>query len=324
MNNKISSAFLFIFITSYFSIGCHSNTEDISKQIILKSPVSTMTSEEFAKKLAEKLSKYDSILAKDPAQIDRSKKEVEKDFIIQAVVKGFAQNEKITVSKEEVDQEINKMRSSFPDDYAFRQELSKQGVSYYQLQTDMNYHTLEKKVFKFLSSKIAKPTDEEIQKYYDSNKSKYQFKERIFLRQIVLSNESDADKIQNAIKEKKSFEKLAKNFSIAPEGKDKGGLVGWVEKGTLEIFDKAFELAVNIPSKTFESPYGFHIFLVEKKSPAGYQSLAEVKEKITRQLAEKKEQTLFSEWLDREVKQLHIFKDSKLIQVMSVETREKE
>lgn len=304
--------------------GCHSTQEDLSKKIVLKSDSVVMSSEEFAKKLAEKLSKYDAITAKDPAQIQRAKKDVEKEFIIQSIVKGYSDKQKVKIQKEEIDAEINKMRASFPDDYSFRQELSKQGISFYQLQNDMEYHVLEKKVLKHLTSKITLPKDEEINKYFEKNKSKYSFKEKIFLRQIVLANESDADKIQAALKEKKSFEKLAKIFSVAPEGKDKNGLVGWVEKGTLEIFDKAFELPMGIPSKTFESPYGFHIFLVEKKLPAGHQTINEVKSSILQHLLEMKEQEYFSAWLSDEVKKLHVFKDNKLIQAMSVETREKE
>lgn len=314
-----------LFLISYcailfFNNSCTQNKEILSQKIILKAEYTSLTAEEFAKILAEKLSTYDALSAKNPDQINRAKTDIEREFVIKAIVESWAKKQRIGIENKDLEFEINKIRESFPNDLAFRQELSRQGISFNDWQKKMEYLALEKKVFQKITDRIPEPTEHEIAKYYETHKNKYIHKEKLLLRQIVLANEASADKIQEALKTNKKFDSLASSFSIAPEAK-LGGLVGWVEKGTLEVFDKAFDLPLNTASATFSSPYGFHILRVESKIPAGHQTLNEVKNSIVRILKGQKEQALFKSWLDKEVRQIHVYKDHKMIQAMSVETR---
>ncbi len=316
---------IFFFISLIYLFGCTEKKESISQKVVLRVDDQTMTSGDFAKKLAARLSKYDALIAKESSQISQTKKSIEREFLVQSIIKKYAVEKKIAVEKSEIDLEINKMRSSFPDDYLFRQELSKQGVSLFQLQNDVALKILEGKVFKELSVNIKPPAESELIKYYNDHLDRYSFKEKINLKQIVLSSEAAADKIQTALKDRKSsFETLAQTFSIGPEGKDNGGALGWIEKGTLEVFDKAFSLPLNTPSQTFESPYGFHIFLVTAKVSAGQKPYIEVKSQIIRQFLEKSEQAIYNQWLSEQIKKLNYFKDTKLIDSLNVETRESE
>jgi parvulin-like peptidyl-prolyl isomerase len=91
----------------------------------------------------------------------------------------------------------------------------------------------------------------------------------------------------------------------------------------LEVFDKAFSIPLYKPSATFSSPYGFHIFRVENKLTAGTQKLSEVRESIELVLKGQKEQSLYKDWLNKEIKKIHVYKDHKMIQAMSIETRSK-
>jgi peptidyl-prolyl cis-trans isomerase C len=312
---------IIIFLNLIFlSISCTWNKENLSQKVVLKTEITSMTAEEFAKILAERLSIFDALSAKDINIINRVKSEIERDFIIRAIIEAWSNRENVTAEKIEIEREINKIRDSFPNDLGFRQELSKQGLSFNDWQKKMAYTALEKKVFQKITATLPNPTSEEINQYYEANKSKYNHKEKVLLRQIVVATEASADKIQEALKANKKLEDLAVSFSITPEAK-KGGLVGWVEKGMLDVFDKAFDLPLDTISATFPSPYGFHIFRVEGKIPAGHQSLNEVKNSILVTLKGQKEQALFKSWLDKEIRQIHVYKDHKMIQAMSVETR---
>lgn len=97
--------------------------------------------------------------------------------------------------------------------------------------------------------------------------------------------------------------------------------MGWVERGTLDVFDKAFTLAIGTPSEVIQSPYGFHIMLVQKKASGGITPLTMVRDSIKRELASQNDQVHFTTWLSQQVRSLHVFKDQKLIDTMSVETR---
>lgn len=304
----------------FVGFGCNWREKSVQRQLVVKVESNELNSKQFADELALKLSKYDALNAKDPKNVNRVKESIINDFLMSSILKLWAQKNNLKVSKDVLEEEIRLVRNGFPDDLTFREELSKQGISVSQWQQQVEERLLERLALQRIQSQVPEPTSEEISKFYESNKIRFMEAEKVYLQQIVLTEQGDADQIQAALKQKKSFESLAKQFSIAPEAKD-GGLVGWIERGTLEVFDKAFELPIGQPSLTIQSPYGFHILLVLKKTNAGPIPLPQVTEVIKRELKAKKEQTYFSSWLDQQVRSLHVYKDQQLINKMAVETR---
>ena len=140
------------------------------------------------------------------------------------------------------------------------------------------------------------------------------------LRQIVLEKDDDARRILEQLEKGASLAKLAKEFSIAPEGSN-GGDTGWLPKGTLDVFDQAFKMNVGARSKILKSPYGFHIYEVLKKEPEGRLNFSEAKDKIRAILKERREQATFSSWLEEQVRKSNVKKDEALIQAIKVTTR---
>lgn len=301
-------------------LGCTWKDHTLHQKVVLKVESQTMTSRQFADALATQLSRYDALTAKDPRNVKRVKSAIVDDFILTAILKNWAEKNGIQVDPTLVEKEAQRVREGFPDDFSFREELSRQGQSVVEWQRNIEVRLLEKKVFEKIQEGKSEPSFEEIKAFYEANKQKYKHPEKILLQQIVLSEQSDADQIQSALKDKKSFESLAKNFSIAPEGK-KGGVVGWVEKGTLDVFDQAFSLPVGVVSATLQSPYGFHILKVQKKMPGGVASLESVYDAIKRELRAQKDQAYFSAWLDQQIRSVHVFKDQVFIDALRVETR---
>jgi peptidyl-prolyl cis-trans isomerase C len=299
--------------------GCFWKSSDESKTVVLSLDKSQMTAKEFALKLAKRMSQFDALAAKDNQNLSKAKDEIIKDFIIRGVTVKWANEQGLIISDSEKKSEFEKVRGTFPNDLEFRRALAEEEISLDQWKQGIEYRLLEQAVFKKITEKVMVPNPEEIQSYYNSNKEQFKIKERIFLRQIVLTQNSDAEKIADALK-KQAFEKLAIQFSIAPEAKS-GGLVGWVEKGTLEVFDKAFSQALNVIGPIEQSPYGFHIMRVEKKERPGQRPLSEVKNLIISIIKAKKEQALFSAWLDSQLRNTKIMKNNSVIRAMVVETR---
>src|SRR5690606_7733628 len=123
---------------------------------------------------------------------------------------------------------------------------------------------LQKKVFQNLATKTQPPTEEELRSYYNTNKETFKRKAQVRIRQIVFDNEDAANRLYHSLSPSMNFADLAKQYSVAPEAKD-GGDVGWIEKGTLDVFDKAFNMRVGQRSGVLKSPYGYHIFEVTGK-----------------------------------------------------------
>jgi peptidyl-prolyl cis-trans isomerase C len=279
----------------------------------------TLQVKEFADRLARSLKKFDALAAKDPNNVQRAKEEILRVFIVGALISAYAEANKISVTDDEVAKEIDKIRSSYPDDISFRRILADEGFSLSDWKIDLKRTLLERKVFHKIAEKVQKPSTEEVRKYFDAHKERFKRKERVYLRQIITDDISKAQAIRDDLK-KRDFVEMAKKFSVAPEGKS-GGLVGWIEKGTVDIFDKAFSLAPGAISPVLESSYGFHIFKVERKVPGGYATLDEVKALIEQELAGQREQAEFADWLDKQIRASRVLRDNELIKSMTVETR---
>jgi parvulin-like peptidyl-prolyl isomerase len=127
-------------------------------------------------------------------------------------------------------------------------------------------------------------TDEEAESYYENNIKDYVVPEQVRARMIVVGTEKEALEVRKRLK-KEDFKKLAKEVSIGPEAKN-GGDLGFFGKGDmpLEFEEVVFELPVGSISKVVKSPYGYHIFKVEKKNEGGKLEFEDIKEKIVEKL----------------------------------------
>ena len=119
---------------------------------------------------------------------------------------------------------------------------------------------------------------------------------------------------------KQAFGERAKQFSMAPEGAS-GGDTGWIEKGTLEVFDLAFKMNAGQRSKILKSPYGYHIYEVIKKEPEARLSFLEAKARIRTRLMEAKSQQVFTNWLEENVRKSSVKRNDELIKAIKVTTK---
>lgn len=299
--------------------GCDFGSSRMASKPVVQVNEQTLTAKDFADQLARKLKTFDALAAKDPSNVKRAKEDVIRVFILQALTEDYAKANKISVDEAELEKEINLFRSSYPDDLSFRRVLAEESLSISTWKEQLRQTLLSRKVFKKISADIQAPSQSEILKYYEDNKTLFKRKERIYLRQIILDELAKAQSIRTELK-RKDFIEMAKKYSVAPEAKN-GGLVGWIEKGSVDIFDKAFSLPIGGMSQVLESSYGFHIFKVERKTGPGYATVEEVKSQIVQALVGKKEQAEFASWLDKQIRSSRVLRDNELLAAISVETR---
>jgi peptidyl-prolyl cis-trans isomerase C len=152
-------------------------------------------------------------------------------------------------------------------------------------------------------------TDAEVRKFYDENKADYEMPESLKIRHIVIqpdgagprpkSKEQAIELIKKIAMELnvatlhtgndeigfrtrlRAFDAAAKQYSEDGSATD-GGSLGYVSKGQLDpTFEKAaWELPIGKISGVIETPFGYHIILVEDKRAAGLQPFDEVEPKI--------------------------------------------
>jgi parvulin-like peptidyl-prolyl isomerase len=121
--------------------------------------------------------------------------------------------------------------------------------------------------------------------------------EQVKARHIVTAQEEEAKEIRQALLQGESFESLAREKSISPD-REMGGDLGLFKKGEMpKDFDVVFSLKESAISPMVKTPYGFHLFQVEKKFPSRTLSFEEVQLQIQDLLFQIKREGLYEEWL---------------------------
>ena len=157
---------------------------------------------------------------------------------------------------------------------------------------------ITEKLYREIASERSKVGDEEILAYYQEHKDRFQQKERIRARQILIllppnaGPEKEAaakQKAQEALKRVKAgedFAVVAKAYSEGPAA-SRGGDLGYFSRGRMvpEFEQIAFSLKdVGDESDLVRTQFGFHIIELTGRQPAQELPLEEVKDRIVRQL----------------------------------------
>ena len=127
-----------------------------------------------------------------------------------------------------------------------------------------------------------------------------QGKQEYHARHILLANENEATIIDKALEEKKkSFEELAKLFSLDEGTSHRGGDLGYVLEGQLnpEFETVAKKLEIGQTSKPFKTDMGWHIAVVEDRREARPMSLEAATPVIRRKLEQQAIQRHLTELL---------------------------
>ena len=319
-SNKTLPSFL-ISCVVLASFACTKRTTPLKDHVVLKINDRAVTAKEFSEELAQRLRVYDALTVKDEQHLKHVKEDIIRDTIIQTITEAYARNENILVKKELLDAEINTVRANYPDDESFRRALAEQNVTFQTWSEKLRSSLLHRLVIEKLRRGIVDPTNEEMLAYYKSNKNEFQAPEQVRLRQVVLANENDAEAIHDQLTHGRSLKDLAAKFSLAPEAQ-KGGDTGWIDRGTLEIFDKAFGMNRGQRSQILKSDFGYHIFEVLDKRRPQTLPFEEVKARVRRILMEKREQAAYSGWLETQIRKAHVFRDDDFFSRLKVETKE--
>ena len=141
--------------------------------------------------------------------------------------------------------------------------------------------------------------DQEVSEYYEQNKESFTEKEQVYLYNILLETEEEAQDVLEQLKAGGDFSEIAKEKSTGPSAAQ-GGDLGYLTKGTIipEIEEVVFTLEVEELSEVVKSDYGFHILKITEKKPETVRTLEEVKEEIIQTLLPVKQKDAFDNLLE--------------------------
>ena len=106
-------------------------------------------------------------------------------------------------------------------------------------------------------------------------------------RHILVNTKEEAEALIERLNDGEDFAALAQEASIGPSGPD-GGDLGFFKKEDMvpEFADAAFALEPGEISGPVESPFGWHVILVEERRDAEPPQLPEVANQLSNQIAQ--------------------------------------
>ncbi len=196
----------------------------------------------------------------------------------------------------------------------YRQQNTSPDISETDMDEEVFKHEVAEKLkierlMEKITQNIADPAEDDINQFYQENKSRFMRPEAVRASHIVKHLTSGEDvaairrELQEALQQLRSgaadFAELARRYSECPES---GGDLGYFPRGQMvpEFEDVVFNMEVGEISDVFQTEFGFHIATVTEKHPAHVAELAEIRDDIIRELTRQKKEKALEDFVDAE------------------------
>ncbi|WP_430883726.1 peptidylprolyl isomerase [Fusibacter sp. JL216-2] len=133
-------------------------------------------------------------------------------------------------------------------------------------------------------------SEEEVEAYYNENKSEFTKPAQAKASHILVDTEEQAKEIKAEIEGGLSFEEAAGKYSKCPSNA-KGGDLGFFGQGQMvpEFETAVFDMEVGQMSAPVQTQFGFHLIKKTDAQEAGQATFGEVRQNIAQQLTVKKQ-----------------------------------
>ena len=215
------------------------------------------------------------------------------DFLIKGYwYQGTAHKQGIKLTPAQLTTAIDtaKAKSHITTAAQYQQFLAQSGYTAADIAFRIRVTTLYDKLLKQHPTSVS---NADIASYYQAHKASYGSAETLNLRIVLAKTQSDANAAKSAVKGGKSWDVVAKQYSIDPTTKDTGGLASGV---TANQEDAALsKAAFAAPTNKLEGPvkgqFGYYVFEVLKKIPATQETLTQATPAIKQTLSAARQTT---------------------------------
>ena len=233
-------------------------------------------------------------------------------FVIRTLLSKEADRRAVKVGDADVDQALETIKSRLPEGVSLEEALKRESMNIGDLKSNLVSELRIKKLVEAEVPTNAAPSDEEVAKVYETQKDQFTTPESVEARHILVKVDSTDDAKIKAEKQAKAeslhkqlvdgadFAKLAKENSDCPS-KEHGGNLGSFQRGQMvkAFEDAAFMQETNAIGPVVETMFGYHIIQVTAHKTAGTSSLAEVKERLTEKMKQRKQMESFDAFLSK-------------------------
>ena len=235
--------------------------------------------------------------------------------------KAYAEEQGITVSDQDVDQEIETLKDQVAQqaqsqgqdlgrEEAFDQALQQAGITEEQLRQQIREQLPIQKVQEMVAGN-AGPSQEEVEQFYEQNKAaQFTTPETRCTRHILFNKDQKekAEEVKKQLQNGGDFADLAKEYSQDPGSAEQGGDIGCIGRGeTVPTFEEAvFNAKQGEIVGPVETEFGYHVIEVTDIQEEATQPLSEVEGQIRDQLTTEAQSEVFTTWLQKQREQRNV------------------
>ncbi|MCJ8010494.1 peptidylprolyl isomerase [Paenibacillus sp. KQZ6P-2] len=216
-------------------------------------------------------------------------------MIAETLVKQEADKKGIKITQADIDKETAFVKKGYSSDQEFEAALQQNGISKEEFNKQME---MQARLVKLIGPEV-KVSDADVKKYFDENKAYFDTPEQVRASHILVATKEEADAIEKQLKEGADFATLAKEKSIDPGSKDKGGDLGYFGRNQMykPFEDAAFSLKEGEISGVVKTDAGYHIIKKTGYKPAHTATFDEKKADIKEQLTYQQIMSKAPTWL---------------------------
>jgi peptidyl-prolyl cis-trans isomerase C len=133
---------------------------------------------------------------------------------------------------------------------------------------------------------VHRVSPDAVQARYDEMVAAAEGEEQVKARHLVAKTKEEAEALREKIVAGEDFAETAKGLEFP--GAENGGDLGWFGKGEIlaPIADAAMAAETGVVTEPVETPFGWHLILVEERRPVTYKPFEEVQNALFRDMSE--------------------------------------
>jgi parvulin-like peptidyl-prolyl isomerase len=291
-------------VSVFYGLGQYSRSSGSKRQTYYIAEVnkSGITSDQLQNAFLNAISQYDNatLSSLDQSTIVSFKKNILGQLIDYELLYQQAQKEKVKISNDEINLEIDKIKDNFSSPEEFDAALNANNLTLVQIKENIKRQLMINKVLEETKSQVS-ITDDELLDYYNKNQESFFEPEQVHARHILVKTEEEANTLLQQLKEGIiDFSELAKEKSTDSSASS-GGDLGFFARGQMvkEFEDAAFSLKPGEISGVVQTQFGYHIIKCEEKKEEYSPTFEEAKEKVNNILKNQKENEAISTFISK-------------------------
>lgn len=221
------------------------------------------------------------------------------------LVMDAARKENVAVAQEDIDEEFNRIKSGFPSDQVFRDELRRAGLTERALRDMIREHLMAENFEEGIRSQ-AQVSEEEVRASYEGVRARHilvspRVDEEVDAEGAWERAREEAERLRSQLAWGADFAELAAEHSDDAGSASQGGDVGFITQDSPfveEFKEAALRLDVGQVSEPVRTQFGWHIIEVTERRSADDDGFAEAREEIENRLREARGEDRFRQWLE--------------------------